>query len=142
MSKLTDKQRKQIIAEYVAGDGKISQTQLAEKYGVSRQAISKILTDEKSCEKLRNKKKENELSMLAFLDSRSKKAQELIDKILDTLPQDFVKADMKQKAGLLKILTEVFAKPEETKEQSASNEQPKFEFVFKDMTMKNEDPKN
>ncbi len=89
MGKLTDRQRKKIIAEYVAGDGKVSQQQLAEMYGVSRQAISLILNDEKTCEKLRNKKKENELSMLAFLEDRAGKAQSLIDKILETLPKDF-----------------------------------------------------
>ena len=70
MAKLSDKQRKKIIAEYVAGDGKVSQEQLAKKYGVSRQAISLILKDKKACESLRKKKKENEMSMLAFLDSR------------------------------------------------------------------------
>lgn len=39
MAKLTDRQRKQIIAEYVAGDGRVSQQKLADKYHVSRQAI-------------------------------------------------------------------------------------------------------
>lgn len=136
MGKLTDKQRKQIIAEYVAGDGAVSQQQLAERYGVSRQAISKILTDEESCEKLRNKKKENELSMVAFLDSRSQKAKDLIDKILDTLPKDFEKANMKQKAGLLKILTEVFGKPKEEGASGETSGTPVFEFVFKDVSMK------
>ena len=43
MAKLTDRQRKQIIAEYVEGDGKVSQQKLADKYHVSRQAISTIL---------------------------------------------------------------------------------------------------
>lgn len=106
--KLTDRQRKHIIAEYVAGDGKVSIRALAKKYGVSPSSISKILCDEKSVQKCTDKKKENEQSMLEFLDSRAKKAQGLIDKILDTLPADFEKAGMKQKAGLLKILSEVF----------------------------------
>jgi len=43
VGKLTDRQRKQIIAEYVAGDGKISQRELAERYQVSQKTISKIL---------------------------------------------------------------------------------------------------
>ena len=46
VAKLSDRQRKQIIAEYV--NGGISQRQLAEKYGVSRQAIAKLLSTEKS----------------------------------------------------------------------------------------------
>lgn len=135
MGKLTDKQRKQIIAEYIAGDGKVSQQQLAEKYGVTRQAISLILNDEKACENLRNKKKENELSMLAFLDDRAAKAQSLIDKILETLPDDFEKASMRDKAGLLKILAETFGGKKEEKEENAKV-QPKFEFVFADTSLK------
>ncbi len=138
MGKLTDRQRKKIIAEYVAGDGKVSQQQLAEKYGVSRQAISLILNDEKTCESLRNKKKENELSMLAFLDDRAGKAQSLIDKILETLPKDFEKASMRDKAGLLKILAETFGgKKEENEEKSKT--QPTFEFVFCDTSVKDEE---
>lgn len=117
MAKLSDKQRKKIIAEYVAGDGKVTQAELAQKYGVSRQAISLILSDEKTCEKLRNKKKENDLSMLAFLDDRRDKAQKLIDKILDTLPKDFEKASMRDKAGLLKILSETFTPKDGTQEE-------------------------
>ncbi len=114
VAKLSDKQRKKIIAEYVAGDGKVSQEQLAKKYGVSRQAISLILKDKKACESLRKKKKENEMSMLAFLDSRSVKAQGLIDQVLETLPSDFEKASMRDKAGLLKILAETFGRKNET----------------------------
>lgn len=138
MAKLTDKQRKKIIAEYIAGDGKVTQAQLAEKYGVTRQAISLVLSDEKTCEALRNKKKDNELSMLAFLDERSEKAQSLIDKILDTLPQDFEKASMRDKAGLLKILSEVFS-GKGNGEQGRESIQPKFEFVFSDVSVKDID---
>ncbi len=108
VGKLTDKQRKKIVAEYVEGDGKVSQRQLSKKYSVSPTSISKILADEKTSIKFYDKKKENELSMLAFLDDRAGKAQELIDKILDTLPKDFEKASMRDKAGLLKILSETF----------------------------------
>lgn len=108
MGKLTDKQRKQIVSEYVAGDGKVSIRELEKKYSVSPTSISKILADKKSVQKCTDKKKENELSMLAFLDDRAGKAQELIDKILDTLPKDFEKASMRDKAGLLKILSETF----------------------------------
>ncbi len=77
MAKLTDRQRKQIIAEYV--DGGTSQRALAEKYKVSLGTISKILSDEESTQKVSLKKKENEQSMLQYLDSRKDKAQELIE---------------------------------------------------------------
>ena len=110
MSKLTDRQKKQIIAEYVMGDGNISQQKLADKYQVSRQAISKILGSEKSCEKLRHKKEENTLSMLVYLDSRKDTAQSLIDRILTSSAKDIEKASLRDKIGALKILSDVFCK--------------------------------
>lgn len=139
MAKLTDRQRKQIIAEYVAGDGKLSIRALAKKYGVSPSSISKILGDEKSVQKCTHKKKENELSMLAFLDSRTQKAQELIDMILNTLPADFEKAGMKQKAGLLKILAETFGGKNSDAPNGEKGDQPTFNFVFSDVSIKEKD---
>lgn len=107
MAKLSDRQRKQIIAEYV--NGGVSQQQLAEKYGVSRQAIAKLLSSEKSCEKLRNKKEENTRSMLDFLDEQKSTAQSLMQKLLKASEEDIEKASLRDKMGALKILSEVFA---------------------------------
>lgn len=109
MAKLTDRQRKQIIAEYVEGDGKISQRQLAKKYSVSLSTISKILSDEKVEQKCTYKKEENTLSMLEYLDSRKQTAQELMEKILALSAEDIAKANLRDKMGALKILSEVFA---------------------------------
>lgn len=109
MAKLTDRQRKQIIAEYVEGDGKISQRQLAKKYSVSLSTISKILSDEKVEQKCTYKKEENMLSMLEYLDSRKQTAQELMEKILALSAEDIAKANLRDKMGALKILSEVFA---------------------------------
>ena len=108
MPKLTDRQRKRIIAEYVNGDGKISQQQLAEKYGVSRQAISKILNTTEGGERLRQQKEQNTLSMIEYLNDQKDKAQSLIGKILDTATEDIKKAPLRDKMGALKILSEVF----------------------------------
>lgn len=108
MAKLTDRQRKKIIAEYVNADGKISQQQLAEKYGVSRQAISKILNTTEGCERLRQQKEQNTLSMIEYLNGQKDKAQSLIGKILDTATEDIKKAPLRDKMGALKILSEVF----------------------------------
>ena len=58
VAKLSDRQRKQIIAEYVAGDGRVSQRSLAKKYNVSLSTISKILRDEKVEQKCTHKKEE------------------------------------------------------------------------------------
>lgn len=117
MAKLSDRQRKQIIAEYV--NGGVSQQQLAEKYGVSRQAIAKLLSSEKSCEKLRNKKEENTRSMLDFLDEQKSTAQSLMQKLLKASEEDIEKASLRDKMGALKILSEVFA---QTKDADNKNE--------------------
>lgn len=136
MAKLSDRQKKKIIAEYIAGDGQVSQRELAKRYQVSQKTISKILTDEESTQKVYEKKKENEMSMLAFLDDRSWKAQSIIDKILETLPNDFEKSSMRDKAGLLKILAETFGTKRESGEESKKESKPTFNFVFSDVSLK------
>lgn len=109
MAKLSDRQRKQIIAEYVEGDGKVSQRSLAKKYNVCLSTISKILSDEKVEQKCTHKKEENTLSMLEYLDSRKNAAQALMEKILSLSEKDIEKANLRDKMGALKILADVFA---------------------------------
>lgn len=117
MAKLTDRQRKQIIAEYV--EGGISQRALAKKYNVSQKTISTILTDKEVRQKVSDKKNENTLSMLAFLDSRKEKAQSLMDAILDAAQSDIKKAPLRDKMGAFKILSESFGgKNGESKDQT------------------------
>lgn len=110
MSKLTDRQKKQIAAEYVAGDGNISQRTLAARYNVSQKTVSKILSDTNITQKVLEKKAENTLSMLAYLDSRKDTAQSLIDRILISSAKDIEKASLRDKIGALKILSDVFCK--------------------------------
>ena len=140
MAKLTDRQRKQIVAEYV--NGGISQQQLAEKYGVSRQAIAKLLNTEKSCEKLRNKKEENTRSMLEFLDRQKSTAQSLMQKLLKASEEDIEKASLRDKMGALKILSEVFAFRKNDGKNGEENGGMKVEFVFKDTSMNDETDHN
>lgn len=135
--KLTDKQRKQIIAEYVAGDGKVSHRTLATKYNVSPTTIAKILQDDKSVQKCADKKEENTLSMLAYIDSRKEKAQTLMESILNSSVNDIEKASLRDKMGALKILNEVFA-GQKGKEGNETEGGVKFEFVFKDTSIKDE----
>ena len=64
MAKLTDKQKKKIIAESVNGS---SMTALAKKYGVSTATIHRVVHgDEKLKEKVEQKKAENTVSILAL----------------------------------------------------------------------------
>lgn len=105
MAKLTDKQRKRIIAEYV--DGK-SQSELARNYNVSQQSISKILKNTDVVESCKNKKMENTLSMLAYYDSKKDIAQRLTDKALLSIEQKIEKGNIKELAGLIKIIRDCF----------------------------------
>lgn len=81
MAKLTDKQRKRIIAEYV--EGGTSQRKLAEKYHVSPYLIRSILSEDKNLtQKISHKKEENTQSVLAFMDFKKQTVCDLIDKLL------------------------------------------------------------
>lgn len=117
MAKLSDRQRKQIIAEYV--EGGISQRALARKYNVSQKTVSTILANTEVRQKVSDKKNENTLSMLAFLDSRKEKAQRLMDAILESAESDIKNAPLRDKMGAFKILSESFGgKNGEGKEQT------------------------
>ena len=117
MAKLSDRQRKQIIAEYVEGD--ISQRELAERYHVTQKTISKILSTEEVRQKVSLKKEENTRSMLDFLDEQKSTAQSLMQKLLKASEEDIEKASLRDKMGALKILSEVFA---QTKDADNKNE--------------------
>lgn len=138
MAKLSDRQRKQIIAEYTTGA--TSQRALAERYHVSQKTISKILSSEEVRQKVSDKKEENTRSMLEFLDEQKGKAQSLMQKLLNASEKDIEKASLRDKMGALKILSEVFA-PRKS-EESKADEGVKFEFVFKDTSMKDEPKDN
>lgn len=108
MAKLTDRQRKRIVAEYIEGDGRVSQRMLAQKYHISQKTVSKILADAESTQKVSEKKEENTRSMIEYLDERKGQAQSLIDQILASAGKDIEKACLRDKIGALKILSEVF----------------------------------
>lgn len=108
MAKLTDRQRKRIVAEYIEGDGRVSQRALAQRYHISQKTVSKILSDADTSQKVLEKKAENTRSMLEYLDERKGQAQSLIDQILSSAGKDIEKACLRDKIGALKILSEVF----------------------------------
>lgn len=84
MAKLTDKQRKQILAESVEGS---SVRALAAKYGVSTTTIQKIRTNssEELKQKITQKKEENLASVLSYMDSKKNDVCKLIDVLLNAL---------------------------------------------------------
>lgn len=111
MAKLSVKQKKKIVAEYAAGS---TFSALAKKYGISRATVTKVCKNDTEFEqKVADVKNESEISMLEWVVSRAKTAQEIVENILATFtPAEIRKMSGRDRAGLLKILIEQFTPKE------------------------------
>lgn len=130
MAKITEIQRQQIIATYIASRGEISQSVLAKKYDVSRTTISKILNSAKVDKVINEKKAQSALSMLEYIESKQSEAQSLMGKILEKAGVK-LEADnsLRDLMGALKILAEVFGKMSEDKNDENEERKVIFEIV-------------
>lgn len=82
-ARLTDRQKKKIVADYVELQ---SYNAVSKIHGVSRQTVKNIVEKEADIgQKLQQKKEENALEALAYLDSRRAKIEEAIDLHLEVL---------------------------------------------------------
>lgn len=121
MAKLTDKQRKKIIAERVEGS---SIRALAAKYGVATGTIQKVLkSDSNLAQKCAQKKAENTVSILAFMDSKKNDVCGLIDKLLAAMGDEdkLAAATVNQLATAMGIVIDKYTaneaiRPSDTKE--------------------------
>lgn len=121
MAKLTDKQRKKIIAESVNGS---SIRALAAKYNVSTTTIQRVLkSDTELTQKVAQKKAENTVSILAFMDSKKNDVCGLIDKLLVAMGDEdkLAAATVNQLATAMGIVIDKYTaneaiKPSDTKE--------------------------
>lgn len=111
MAKLSKDDKRQIVVQYVAG---ATCRELAKKYEVSPSAISKILNEQKSVQKLT----EVDNIINAEMRSNKKQAHGVINTIIDGLEKDLKSASLKDKRELLKTLVELFGLPEETDEET------------------------
>ena len=85
MAKLTDKQRKQIIADKSEG---LSLRKLAAKYNVSSTTIHRVLKSDPETEQIvSHKKEQNTADILSHMETKRDKVCEVIDIALDVLPQ-------------------------------------------------------
>lgn len=123
MAKLSDKQRKKIIAEYV--EGGTSHRKLAAKYGVSNYTIKKIIDGDKNLShKIAQKKEENTKSVLAYMDTKKDSVCELIDKLLEAMndPGKIAATPLSQLATTMGIIIDKYTANEINKPVSeASN---------------------
>ena len=104
--KLTDKQKKEIIAKYVSEN--VSQRKLAKSYHVSKTTISKILNNEEVVQKLTDTNTENTLSMLAYVNEKRGLAQRLITIALEAVEGKLKDASLKDTISAIEKLSNVF----------------------------------
>ena len=94
MTKLTDKQKQKIIADYV-GNGNYSLT--ARMNNISETTCRRILKEEKNkavVEKVELKKEENTQDILEYMDSIADKQKKIIDLSLEAIEEKLSKPDM------------------------------------------------
>lgn len=107
---LTDEQKKKIIADYT-DNGSYRAT--AKMNNVSAPTVKKVVnSDVESLQKFAQKKKQNTLDMLAYMDSRKEQAQGVIDDYLKALadPTKIEMAKLSEIATALGIVVDKFTK--------------------------------
>lgn len=115
-ARLTDKQKKKIIADYVELG---SYNAVAKKHGVSFDTVKRIVkNDPQIVKKTEQKKEQNTADMLTYMDSRKGKAQKLIDTYLDAMmdKERLEMASLNQIATAFGIIVDKFTKVAELKQ--------------------------
>lgn len=111
MAKLTDRQRKRLMAEYANG---ISQNTLAKTYGISQSAVSQILSSDKTNKNLLKQKADQTTAEVSqeledFIRNRSAYTNEMIEltqkRVIEKLKAD--KISMKEAIGACKVFAEM-----------------------------------
>lgn len=92
MGKLTDLEKKQIIASYIECE---NYSEVARRFNVSDVAVRNIvMANEETSEKLEQKREENTQEVLEAMTKRNKKKIELIDKIFEAMDGKLDNVDM------------------------------------------------
>lgn len=107
---MTDRRKKKIIADYIECG---SYNATAKKNGVSDNTVKRIVSrDREIAKKIEQKKEENTLDMLAYMESRKGQAQEVVDAYLKALadPGKLENATLAQIATALGIVIDKFTK--------------------------------
>lgn len=92
--RLTDKQKKRIISDYVNIG---SYNTVGKMHGISATTVKNVvLKNSETVELCEQKKKQNTMDMLEFLETRKQKTQDIIDKLLDCMPDKIPRASLVQ----------------------------------------------
>ena len=114
-ARLTDKQKKKIIADYIELS---SYNAVAQLNGVSRTTVKRIVVnDTEMLQKVQIKKEENTKEILAYMDEQKEQVCSIIDKILNQMSNDvkIASTPLNQLATTMGILIDKFAASELTK---------------------------
>ena len=107
-ARLTDKQKKKIIADYVEMG---SFNAAAKANGVSRNTVKAVvMADSEVLQKAAQKKEQNTVDMLAYMEKRKKDAQGVIDDYLKALtdPNKIEMAKLSEVATAMGIVIDKF----------------------------------
>lgn len=92
--RLTDKQKKRIISDYVNIG---SYNTVGKMHGISATTVKNVvLKNSETVELCEQKKKQNTMDMLEFLETRKQKTQDIIDQLLDCMPDKIPRASLVQ----------------------------------------------
>lgn len=123
-TKLTDKQKKQIIADYVDCN---NYSEVARKHKISDTTVRKIVkTDEDCLKKLEQKKEENTQDVLEYMDSLKERKKLIVDKLLKAIEEKAENLDsftnIKDVASAYGIIIDKELKIKELRKQNSSDD--------------------
>ena len=102
--KLTDRQKKQMIVDRAEG---MTFESIANKYGVSTTTAQRVIKgDPETAKKVQEKKDENTLDMLQYMDCQKPKIQSLLANIIEALndPEKLKRANVRDLATAYGII--------------------------------------
>lgn len=103
MAKLTDKQKKKIIADYIETQ---NYSEVAKKYNRSVETIRNVVKDDEDVgKKLKQKKEENTQSTIEYMQTQHESKKRILDKILKAIEE---KADNIDKFTNIKDLATAY----------------------------------
>lgn len=109
-ARLTDKQKKKIVSDYIMLG---SYNATSKVNGVSPNTVKKIVNGNADiAEKCEQKREQNTLEMMAFMESRKVDAQNVVDEYLKALanPEKIEEATLSQIATALGIVVDKFTR--------------------------------
>ena len=93
-ARLTDKQKKEIIADYVESGSYLA---TAKKFGVSDNTVRKIvLGNSEVAKKCEEKRQQNTAEILDYLDSRKEKAKDVLDALNGTAAEVWEESEVEE----------------------------------------------